>query len=224
MKIIGHRGAAGLAPENTLAALEAGIAAGADILEFDVRVTSDNIPVLSHDRFATKGQEHLLIGSNTYAQLKSCNPLIARLDEALNRIGTRAVPMIEVKAHELTGPIVTVLKEFVGSTYTPGQVQLGSKSQRTLNALHAALPDVPKVVIEPWSGVRAVVRARILGTKHISMRSWWLWGGFLDAMQKRGYLMAAYTLNDPAKARRWEKYLDAVITDFPDRYRDTKPS
>jgi Glycerophosphoryl diester phosphodiesterase family len=34
--VIGHRGAAAVAPENTLAALEAGIAAGADLVEFDI--------------------------------------------------------------------------------------------------------------------------------------------------------------------------------------------
>ena len=35
--VIGHRGAAGVAPENTLASLEAAVAAGADIIEFDVQ-------------------------------------------------------------------------------------------------------------------------------------------------------------------------------------------
>jgi glycerophosphoryl diester phosphodiesterase len=34
--VIGHRGAAAVAPENTLAALEAGVAAGADLIEFDI--------------------------------------------------------------------------------------------------------------------------------------------------------------------------------------------
>ena len=34
--MIGHRGAAAVAPENTLAALEAAVAAGADLVEFDI--------------------------------------------------------------------------------------------------------------------------------------------------------------------------------------------
>ena len=49
MLIIGHRGAAGLARENSLEALRAGLEAGADILEFDVRLTKDKIPVVVHD-------------------------------------------------------------------------------------------------------------------------------------------------------------------------------
>ena len=49
MLIIGHRGAAGLARENSLEALRVGLEAGADMLEFDVRLTKDKIPVLTHD-------------------------------------------------------------------------------------------------------------------------------------------------------------------------------
>ena len=47
--IIGHRGASAVAPENTLAAFEAAISAGADGIEFDVRLSRDGIPVVIHD-------------------------------------------------------------------------------------------------------------------------------------------------------------------------------
>jgi glycerophosphoryl diester phosphodiesterase len=47
--VIGHRGASAVAPENTLAAFEAAIAAEADGIEFDVRLTRDGIPVVIHD-------------------------------------------------------------------------------------------------------------------------------------------------------------------------------
>lgn len=47
--VIGHRGCAGEAPENTLASFERGIADGADILETDVHLTRDGVPVLIHD-------------------------------------------------------------------------------------------------------------------------------------------------------------------------------
>jgi glycerophosphoryl diester phosphodiesterase len=47
--IIGHRGASAVAPENTMTAFEAARAAGADGVEFDVRLTMDGIPVVIHD-------------------------------------------------------------------------------------------------------------------------------------------------------------------------------
>ncbi|HJS23397.1 MAG TPA: glycerophosphodiester phosphodiesterase family protein [Pyrinomonadaceae bacterium] len=47
--IIGHRGASAVAPENTMAAFHEAIAAGADGIEFDVRLTRDRVPVVIHD-------------------------------------------------------------------------------------------------------------------------------------------------------------------------------
>ncbi|MGH9203029.1 MAG: glycerophosphodiester phosphodiesterase [Vicinamibacterales bacterium] len=48
-RVFAHRGCA-LGPENTLAAFDLGIAAGADGLEFDVQLSADGVPVVCHDR------------------------------------------------------------------------------------------------------------------------------------------------------------------------------
>jgi len=48
--VIAHRGASGLAPENTLVAIEEAARQGADFVEVDVVLTSDGVPVLFHDR------------------------------------------------------------------------------------------------------------------------------------------------------------------------------
>src|SRR2546423_441186 len=47
--IIGHRGAAAVAPENTLVSFTRAFADGADGIEFDVRLSRDHIPVVIHD-------------------------------------------------------------------------------------------------------------------------------------------------------------------------------
>jgi len=47
--VFAHRGGRLLGPENTLPALDLGLAAGADGLEFDVRLSRDGVPVLHHD-------------------------------------------------------------------------------------------------------------------------------------------------------------------------------
>src|SRR5215203_531462 len=47
--VFAHRGGRALGPENTLAALDLGLVAGADGLEFDVRISRDGVPVLHHD-------------------------------------------------------------------------------------------------------------------------------------------------------------------------------
>lgn len=49
MEIIAHRGYSARAPENTMAALETAVVAGADAVEFDLHVTADGVAVLFHD-------------------------------------------------------------------------------------------------------------------------------------------------------------------------------
>lgn len=49
VSVVSHRGAAAVAPENTLAGVRAGVAAGAPFIEIDVRVTRDGALVLMHD-------------------------------------------------------------------------------------------------------------------------------------------------------------------------------
>jgi glycerophosphoryl diester phosphodiesterase len=47
--VIGHRGAAGERPENTLVSFETALAQGAQILESDIHVSRDGVPILLHD-------------------------------------------------------------------------------------------------------------------------------------------------------------------------------
>lgn len=47
--LIGHRGAAGVAPENTLSAIKAGSQSGADYIEIDVQLSKDGVPFIFHD-------------------------------------------------------------------------------------------------------------------------------------------------------------------------------
>jgi len=51
---IGHRGAAGHRPENTLASVEQGIALGVDYIEVDIQRTFDGRLVLMHDKFVSR--------------------------------------------------------------------------------------------------------------------------------------------------------------------------
>lgn len=70
----GHRGARGLAPENTLAGMEAGARAGVDVLEFDVHRTRDGELVVIHDETVDRTCD----GSGRVADLTL--PELRRLD------------------------------------------------------------------------------------------------------------------------------------------------
>ncbi len=72
--LIAHRGASGLAPENTRAALRKACEIGVDCIEIDVRLTGDQIPVLLHDaslkRIGPKSQKHSPINHSPLQTLK----------------------------------------------------------------------------------------------------------------------------------------------------------
>ncbi|GID25894.1 glycerophosphodiester phosphodiesterase [Paractinoplanes brasiliensis] len=62
MHIVAHRGYSALAPENTLPAFAAAVLGGATLIEFDVRTTADDVPVVIHDRTldrTTSGSGHV---------------------------------------------------------------------------------------------------------------------------------------------------------------------
>jgi glycerophosphoryl diester phosphodiesterase len=71
-KIIGHRGAAAYAPENTLEGLHTAADMGIDWVEFDVKLTKDGVPILFHDESlerTTNGGERL-VAQVTYEEIK----------------------------------------------------------------------------------------------------------------------------------------------------------
>jgi glycerophosphoryl diester phosphodiesterase len=220
MKIIGHRGARGLAPENTLASLRKGLEHHADMLEFDVRVTKDSVPILHHDSKMTGANgKKFKICDYSYENLRARFPDITKLSEALDAIDAKAVPYIEVKQKEPVRPIAKVLQQYIGGMYSASGLRLASKSQQTLRELHHALPAVPLIIIERWSGVRAHRRAKELGSTEIAMNQLWLWWGFIRGFKNSEYKLYAYTLNNPTKAERWTRWgLAGAITDYPDRF------
>ncbi len=77
--LVGHRGAAGVAPENTLAALKAGSQSGADFVEIDVQLSRDGVPFIFHDGTPARttnvekvfpGRAHDPITSFTWKELR----------------------------------------------------------------------------------------------------------------------------------------------------------
>lgn len=117
MDVIGHRGGAALGPENTLAAIEAGLAAGADGVEVDIRMTADGALVLMHDPDVdrtTNGTGR--IDDSTLEQIRALDAgyrfsldaahpyrgagiIVPTLEEVLERVPPERLMVIEVRGH-----------------------------------------------------------------------------------------------------------------------------
>ncbi len=73
-RIIGHRGAGVCAPENTLYALKVAHDLELEHVEFDVRLTRDLVPVISHDNSLIRcAHKDILISDSLYADIKDIN-------------------------------------------------------------------------------------------------------------------------------------------------------
>jgi glycerophosphoryl diester phosphodiesterase len=223
MKIIGHRGARGLASENTLESLRRALAAGADEIEIDVRVTKDNVPVLNHDPFLNDANgnqlRRRLIHEHTLAELRSLRSDLATLDEAVALVGRQVPMLIEVKPKVATGSVIEALQLYLDKGWRETDFLLASFSQRTLLALHDALPGIEMVVSEHLSAFIATRRARALGAKRLLFNQHNLWWFLIRSLTQSGFHVMTYTLNNRQKAARWSKHgLYGVITDYPDLF------
>ncbi len=225
MKLVGHRGAKGLAPENTIRSIQKALEYGVDEVEIDVRVTSDNVPILYHNRsVSTNDGQRFKISNCKYEDLKKYKHDITTLDEAISTVHGKSKLCIEVKPRVNIAPIVKLIHSRLETDCNNSDLQLASFSFKILKDFKEKLPQVELVVIESWSGVRAGYRARYLNAEHISLNQRWLWSGYLKLASKHDGKIYAYTLNNPKKAKRLESSgLAGVITDYPDRYSNQKP-
>lgn len=224
MLLIGHRGARGLSPENTLASIDKAIEHGVDMVEIDVRVTKDGVAILHHDPMLVdpNGTE-LSIATTRYAELLRHKQDLAALDHTIRHVAHRCAIMIEIKPGVHTKPIITVIEDRLRRGWRLEEFSVASYDPSVLARIKTAFPDIELVVIERWSGVRASFRARRLGTKRVSMNQRWLWSGYLRAVARGGYRITPYTMNDPRKVKRWQSYLYGVITDRPDYFEKKRP-
>lgn len=213
IKIIGHRGARGLAPENTIKAIEAALSHHVDGVEIDVRVTNDGKVILSHDTTL----EGLLVRKQSYATLKKRKPDLATLDEALAVVRSRCALLVEIKPKEPVGPIVQIIRHEL-TTNPQAEISILSRSQAILKQVKAELPEVQLVVNERWSIFIALWRMHQLGTDRLQMNQLRLWRGGLWVVHRNGVRMSPYTVNSPKQAARWEPYLFGIVTDYPDRF------
>jgi glycerophosphoryl diester phosphodiesterase len=216
MKIIAHRGARGLAPENTIAAIKEGLKHHPDMIEIDVRVTKDGVCILNHD---PKLQDGTTVASATFKQLLARKTDLTTLDKAIQTVN-RKVPMyIEVKPRVPTKQIIKLLRSYLDKGWQPEDLWLASFSQKTLRELRQGLPELPVIVNAYFSGVWATWRAKRLGTKYFSLNHRVLWPRFVRSIAKRGWKLTAYTVNNPDEAEQLAKYgIYAITTDHPDRF------
>ena len=231
--VIGHRGAAASAPENTLAGIARAHAVGCRWVEFDVKLSFDNVPVLMHDdRLDRTTDGEGFLAEQSAAELKRLDagawfapafrgepiPSLAEAVALLARLGMGA--NVEVKpcpGRELeTGRRVALELRRI---WPRGHgLLLSSFSPAGLEAVRAVAPELPRGLLVAAAPPEWPQTARRLGCVTLNPRNEPLRPETVAEAHALGLAVAVYTVNDSGRAallRAWG--VDAVITDAPER-------
>ena len=234
--VVAHRGASATHPENTLAAFEAAITAGAEFVEFDVRITSDGVPVVMHDADVSRTTDGSgLVRELTLEQVKrltvrGAGPAAAvpTLRETFDALDGRVGADVEIKNlpmdadYEPDGEpsVDATLREASASGFSSPLV-ISSFSLRSIRRAKAAAPEVPTglLVIDtlPCSEALEIVVADghsfVLPSADAVEREG---VSFLSRAHDQGVRVAAWTVDNPGRAAALFRLgIDALATNDP---------
>lgn len=208
MKIVAHRGFSAKHPENSYASFDAAIAAGADYVETDVRMTLDGALVCSHDpdlqRIAGRDTKIAAVTSEELAAIAlPSGGRILRLDAVLAHLRDRVPVMLDVKIDDDRGRRAII--DCVAAARMTDRVVYGVRSVEHAHALIAdgatfdrlAMPGEPASIGDfPTDGLigarlwedqldeASVARIRALALPV------WVTAGFRKAGEAPGYITA----------------------------------
>jgi glycerophosphoryl diester phosphodiesterase len=224
MLIIGHRGAGGEKPENTIAALRTGIESGADMLEFDIRVTRDNVPVLAHDFHMLRTNRKIdYIARHTLDELTkrtsgSDHPTVT-LETALKETFGKILLNIEIKEYRSIIPMLDALKPYLKKKSDWELVVFSSFNPLILTKLRRKAPRASLAMIHyhnPLGFMAWQIPLRLSGAGFHRLHT----SRFALAVAKKlGMFTYVYTVNRPDAAKLLaEQGVDGIVTDFPTKF------
>jgi glycerophosphoryl diester phosphodiesterase len=226
MDIVGHRGACGHAPENTLKAFAKGMALGCQRLELDVQVSADSIPVVIHDATVdrtTNGKG--AVESLTLAELKSLDAgdgeKIPTLEQVMRLCRNKVDLQIELKAKN-SPPLVA---ELIKRHWNKQGVVITSFDLRLLDQFAAILPDIPRGLLNKEPDFDMIAAAEKHGHKWICPRADIVNPQLIENAHGVGMLVYVYHVNNRGMAERLIRWgADAIGTDFPEMVSELVPT
>lgn len=226
--VIGHRGACGHAPENTLLSVQKALDFKVDGFEFDIRLSKDGQPMVIHDdtlERTTNGTG--LVANYTMAELqqldagqgKATGQTIPTLKNVIDLVNRRCRLFIELKDEHATVPVVEQITQSVledgweyDQFYLCSFDHLQLLSVRTMNtrirtcALFAGIP-VQLAAIATDAGAWSINPC----IHHITPR-------LVEDAHRRNLKVLTWTCNLPAHIEKARKLgVDGIFSDFPDR-------
>ncbi len=160
--IVGHRGASGTAPENTLASVRQALAAGVDMIELDVQLTADHEIVVFHDAVlgrttqgkgrvqATSLRSMQSLDAGSWFSKEFSGETVPSLLQAIELIRGKAYLNIEIKPPQQGEDYHIRLEKILECIFTTGMEQFtlfGSFHHESLACLKRLHPELHTAAI-----------------------------------------------------------------------------
>ncbi len=233
-RVIGHRGAAGHAPENTVVSVVTAARLGAQWVEFDAKLSRDGCVVVFHDddlERTTNGTGPIAevdmadlegLDAGGWFRRRFAGEPIPTLNEMLGVLEAYGLGAnVEIKPSpgreaETGGAVARMLAESWPASLPPPVIS--SFSVRSLAAAREAAPGIERAVLylglpKDWRDQAEALQCRTL---HCSRE--YLTEPQARAVKAAGFTLRMFTVNNRRTARKLFGWgADAVISDFPDR-------
>lgn len=222
MLIIGHRGAAGRAPENTMSSFEAAFKAGADMIELDVRLTADNRLVVIHDSRLLR-THHLrdLVANVTYERLRklTVDRPVPLLEEILDIYFGRILLNIELKSRGSGEQLVRLLKKhYIAKASDWDKVIVSSFRGSELVQVRQLAKRANLALLHSENPFIFVAYHRLINLTAVGFHRLYLNRLALEIARCAGIFIYVYTVDRPGALRHLEeKGVQGVVTNYPDK-------
>lgn len=230
-RIIGHRGNASLAPENTLASIRMAHKVGTQWIEIDVVLLGDGNLAIHHDQSlqrCTNGKGRLLqsrledirkLDAGSWFSSNFSGESIPTLEEALALIQTLELGLnLEIKMHRhtvkaLVNPVLTTLRQHWKER---DRLILSSFNHEVLRQCNKQAPEYRLGHLFETLPRNWLSQAKSINAATIHVNGKRLKPAHVQDVKSEGYELYCYTVNDKKTAEKlWSWGVDGVFTDRP---------
>jgi len=223
---IGHRGASGHEPENTLRSIRRALELGVDGIEIDVRLVEGELLVFHDARLERTTNGRGSLARKTLAQARALDAgqgeQIPTLREVCELTAQRVFINVELKGPGTAGPTARLIRELVEHHgWSRDRFLISSFLRRELRAFRKADAGATPMGLLLTRPTRFSFRsARAFGCLAVHPPLKYTDRAFVEKAHERGLKVYVYTVNEPKEIAAMRAIgVDGVFTDFPDRVR-----
>jgi glycerophosphoryl diester phosphodiesterase len=221
---IGHRGAMGHEPENTLRSFKKALALNVDAIELDVYVCKTGELVVIHDDKVDRTTNGIgYTEDKTFVELRQLDAgkgeLIPTLEEVLDLVDKSVIVNIELKGRSTAIATYQVIDKYIKEKgWSELDFMVSSFDHHELNKFKHLYPQIPIGVLLEGVPLSYADCAVELNAQSINLSLDFINQDFVDDAHQKGLQVYVYTVNDYDDIAKVKKLnIDGIFCNFPER-------